>query len=449
MAVTSPPPGLGGATAAVEELPGSRDTAAAAHAQVGSNGGTAAGDQGAEDLPEAVLRVIDKRVSEKWEEMWRRGTQAINQLQRKNLELEKQVKTFKDRQLCLETENDKLKHVVANLAGRFHALGVAFQGSPAPPNSATPPGASSLTPQQQLTPPGAPPMTPQQLDASPMPGPQGIALMHGLGGAASTGPGLGASLPEVPTFPLLGPSPASPAQPLSLVEGLGLSSSTPPQTRTPVALAQQLTPGRAPEAAAAGVSPFAAVPMPVGSPAPAKPGPPGSFFITLRKADGVDLGLDVMAQDQVLLVCDVVPDGAVEAWNRQCLNRQSMDRHGVDHAQERMIHVGDKIITVNSVGQDTLRMMEECRGSQLLKLCLLRGDRTGGADTGGAVAATPPREDAHGATGASTLRADAEVFVPRGDTATEDASDPASEQAAAVEETASSGSAADGPVQRV
>lgn len=391
-------------------------------------GGAETGEQGVEGLSEAALRVIDARVAEKWEELWRRGTQAVNQMQRAQNErievLEEQVKTFKDRQICLETENDKLRLTVANLAARFATLGAAFQGSLVPPNTSTPSG--------------APPMTPRQLEASPLPGQQSMASIHALAGATGAAPGLGASLPEVPTFPLLGPPPASPAQPFSLVSSLGLASSPPPpQARTPVALAPQLlTPVRAPEAA--GV--WNPIPTPVASPTPAQPGPPGSFTITLRKADGVDLGLDVVAQDQVLLVCDVVPDGAVEAWNRQCLNRQSM---------ERMVHVGDQIITVNNVGQDTLRMMEECRASQLLKLCLLHGDRTDGADPGALAAATPPVGGAPGGTGASVLRADADVFVPRGDNATGDESGAASGQATAAEESASSDSAANGPVQRV
>lgn len=420
--VTSSPPGLGRPMEAIEELAG--EDLPEAFAQ----GGAACGDQGAEVLSEAALRVIDARVAGKWEELWRRGTQAVNQMQRSQNDrieaLEKQVNSFKDRQLCLETENDKLRHTVVAMAARFANLGAAFQGPLLPTNTST----SSA----------APPMTPRQLEASPLPGQQSMASIHGVGGSTVAAPGLGASLPEVPAFPLLGPSPASPAQPFSLVSSLGLASSPlPPQARTPVALAPRLlTPSRGPEASPNGVPFFPFISTPVASPTPAQPGPAGSFTITLRKADGVDLGLDVVAQEQVLLVCDVVPDGAVEAWNRQCLNRQNM---------ERMVHVGDQIITVNNMSQDTLRMMEECRASQLLKLCLLHGD-TDGADSGPLAS---PLGGTPGGTAASFLRAEADVFVPRGDNETGVQPGAAAGELTTVEETASSDAAATGPVQRV
>merc|ERR1712232_891577 len=44
------------------------------------------------------------------------------------------------------------------------------------------------------------------------------------------------------------------------------------------------------------------------------------FEIQLRKADGVDFGLNVSLQtnDNSLVVEGVILDGAVDAWNRQC-----------------------------------------------------------------------------------------------------------------------------------
>ncbi|CAJ1333137.1 unnamed protein product [Effrenium voratum] len=43
---------------------------------------------------------------------------------------------------------------------------------------------------------------------------------------------------------------------------------------------------------------------------------PMVFSMTLRKADGAELGLNVKPLDEVLLVEGVRPEGAVEAWNR-------------------------------------------------------------------------------------------------------------------------------------
>eukprot|EP00435_Cladocopium_sp_Y103_P040697 s950_g11.t1 len=103
-----------------------------------------------------------------------------------------------------------------------------------------------------------------------------------------------ASPPEVSAFPF-----ASMAAPLSLAEALSssLSSPVPP---TPLSLAKTL----AGEAASPAV--------------PTAPWPPQVFSMTLRKADGAELGLNVKALDsqKVVLVEGIRADGAVEAWNR-------------------------------------------------------------------------------------------------------------------------------------
>lgn len=107
--------------------------------------------------------------------------------------------------------------------------------------------------------------------------------------------------------------------------------------------------------------------------------------MTLRKADGAQLGLDVKPLDgpKVLLVEGIRPDGAVEAWNRQCVGTNP----------ERAIIAGDQIVSVNSVSYEPDKMLEECRDKQLLKLTLVRGEISEHASL--------------------SMRADASEFVPK------------------------------------
>lgn len=117
----------------------------------------------------------------------------------------------------------------------------------------------------------------------------------------------------------------------------------------------------------------------------------GCFSFTLRKADGAELGLNVSHhdQDRVLRVEGVRPDGAIEAWNRQC-------------AADKIVLSGDKIIGVNNIAYDPEKMFEECRDKQLLKLTIVRGDL---ALPTMSAKASPPNKT-------TILRADASVFVP-------------------------------------
>lgn len=110
----------------------------------------------------------------------------------------------------------------------------------------------------------------------------------------------------------------------------------------------------------------------------------------LRKADGADLGLNLSHHEhgQLLRIEAVRPDGAVEAWNKQCV--------GSDGFASKAIQPGDAIISVNDVSQDAKKMMEECREKRLLKLTIARGD------VGDALATSR----------LTSLRADATAFVP-------------------------------------
>mmetsp|Transcript_118771 Transcript_118771/g.322250 ORF Transcript_118771/g.322250 Transcript_118771/m.322250 type:complete len:210 (-) Transcript_118771:163-792(-) len=165
---------------------------------------------------------------------------------------------------------------------------------------------------------------------------------------------------DIPPFPF--PGPVAGTVPLSLAEAL--CSQAPLQQRTQLSLATSLSPTAAP--------------------GPEVAPTPGQFTFTLRKADGADLGLDVSHshKDKALRIEGVRPEGAVEAWNRQC--------HG-GVAAEKVVREGDKIVSVNSVSHDPDRMLQECKEKQLLKLTIVRGERVPKA-----------------------MRAEASVFVPQG-----------------------------------
>lgn len=294
-----------------------------------------------EVVRDAVLRDIETKVAEKMEEIWRKGRQMLAQVHQKQQEkteqLMAQIQQCKEQQEVLERENQTLKQVLTKMASHLSQLGLEKPGVGY--SSPTTAGSVTTTPQRATQSEGTP------ADVS---------------GEVSTSP------PEVSAFPF-----ASMAAPLSLAEALSssLSSPVPP---TPLSLAKTL----AGEAASPAV--------------PTAPWPPQVFSMTLRKADGAELGLNVKALDsqKVVLVEGIRADGAVEAWNRQCVSSAH---------PERAILAGDRIISVNGISYEPDKMLEECRDKHLLKLTLLRGDL-------GTELAAP-----------LTLRADASEFVPKGE----------------------------------
>jgi len=91
------------------------------------------------------------------------------------------------------------------------------------------------------------------------------------------------------------------------------------------------------------------------------------YGFTLRRADGVGLGMDVVRSsgNRTLLVTSVLAGGAVEAWNRQVV--------GSPNAGKAVVP-GDKIVRVNSCHGCCNAMLAECRDKLLVKLLLVRGD---------------------------------------------------------------------------
>jgi hypothetical protein len=89
------------------------------------------------------------------------------------------------------------------------------------------------------------------------------------------------------------------------------------------------------------------------------------FVLTLRVAEGTQLGLSASRQAGYLCLGCVLPGGAVEAWNRQC---------GSSGAAEKVLQPGDRIVSVNDVAGDPEAMLAECDSKRLLRFCVVRKD---------------------------------------------------------------------------
>lgn len=202
-----------------------------------------------------------------------------------------------------------------------------------------------------------------------------------------------------PGTPGLGLSPLIPPSPPEALTGFGETDvgagapKLPPVPEFPV----PYTPGGSPPASQQILLAeyLGDAPAPVPSPKASSPGD-RTFSFTLRKADGADLGLSVShdESEQTLRVEGIKEKGAVEAWNKQC------NAGGTDKA----VLPKDHIVSVNAISYDPQGMLAECRDKQLLRLTILR--RPPGADE------PPPPPEPPRAAPATTLRADASVFVP-------------------------------------
>lgn len=90
------------------------------------------------------------------------------------------------------------------------------------------------------------------------------------------------------------------------------------------------------------------------------------FGFTLRIAHGVELGLEVThgGDQKGLKVIGVKPDGAIAAWNRQCVSGPGAGKE---------VKFGDRIVAVNGTSE-AAHMLNECREKRMLKLTVVRGD---------------------------------------------------------------------------
>jgi len=93
------------------------------------------------------------------------------------------------------------------------------------------------------------------------------------------------------------------------------------------------------------------------------------FSFTLRLADDVGLGVDLVPcwdGSQALCIQEILQNGAVAAWNKQCFDGTMM--------RLKAVWPGDTIVAVNGK-REYLDMVEECRNKMLLKLTVFRHDR--------------------------------------------------------------------------
>lgn len=92
------------------------------------------------------------------------------------------------------------------------------------------------------------------------------------------------------------------------------------------------------------------------------------FSFTLRLADDVGLGVDLVASwdgSQALCIQEILQNGAVAAWNKQCFDGTSM--------RLKAVWPGDTIVAVNGK-MEYLDMLDECKHKMLLKLTVFRHD---------------------------------------------------------------------------
>jgi len=331
-----------------------------------------------DEVRRTVLEDVDVKLSDKMKDLWSRGNKMLKQIEHENQEhsakLLEELTQRQQKQEALRAEQEHLRTLLTSMVTQFSMLGAIYS---APSTAAGPAGAAGT-----ISPTASAPSAP----STPC---LGFAATGSAAGDASTASGAastgladspqqetGASAYAGAAFPPLPAMPEFPFPPLSAD-----LLAAPPGIATPLSLMEALG---------------SETPMSSAPPSFMSPLQENIFSFTLRKADGTDLGINVShhEHDKVLRVEGVRPEGAVEAWNRQCMGSAMADK---------TVLSGDKILSVNGIVGEPARMLEECRDRQLLKFTVMRG-------TGGGLFAAPPTPVATPTT--TTLRADACEFVP-------------------------------------
>eukprot|EP00403_Amphidinium_massartii_P013491 CAMPEP_0178421484 /NCGR_PEP_ID=MMETSP0689_2-20121128/26671_1 /TAXON_ID=160604 /ORGANISM="Amphidinium massartii, Strain CS-259" /LENGTH=384 /DNA_ID=CAMNT_0020042997 /DNA_START=53 /DNA_END=1207 /DNA_ORIENTATION=+ len=315
-----------------------------------------------QELVREVSRVVSEhlecKTSEAVDALWRKGQRALCSMQQKQLDqtalLQRQLEECTAAHQRLEQESAMLRNQFEALLG---SLKVIMGVSPVPP--ATP----LFSPSQQAR---QPPQTPSSRS-------EGAEALQSAQDSSFSSPSLGSpwqestSSRDTATSPLLtgdtgSDTGASTIAPPSVVQESSSNKIRPPTTKPAEAAPQSCqTEAR-------------------------------TFSLTLRRAHGVPLGLDVSGQaGSSLTVLAIRPGGAVEAWNKQCAG------------DAREVRAGDRIIMVNDF-EDATDMRSECRQKLLLRIKILRAAESTASEN-----MTNP--DINGA--ARGLRADASVFVPQ------------------------------------
>mmetsp|Transcript_83563 Transcript_83563/g.237089 ORF Transcript_83563/g.237089 Transcript_83563/m.237089 type:complete len:409 (-) Transcript_83563:57-1283(-) len=380
------PPGLydhigGGAHPPWTAGPGSAGEPASAHAAGGDGAAGSSGSlhelkkQVCSEVVEMVGDQIEGKTAVAVDAIWKRGQRVMQQLQEQQKsqaeQLQGQLAACAESHRRLEQENVMLR---GSLEALMKHLTIVF---------GTPPYMLPQPPDVQLPRAPFPPHFAQQGHTAP-PTPTLPAVPEAEEGEAEEAEELTAA-PELDDR-ADAPEPSSRrgceagehvrSQPVPLERGDGAPED--PRAAALAAPAPQPPDDQSPlgsaAAAPAVAPPLAAVPA-------------YTFSVKLRRADQVPVGLDLQgdADDRCLIVRAVRPDGAVEAWNRQCAG------------DAREIRPGDRIVRINDA-EDPHSMGQECLTKFFLKVTVLRG---GGDHALGAFHA--PRG----------LRADADEFVPR------------------------------------
>mmetsp|Transcript_102544 Transcript_102544/g.289998 ORF Transcript_102544/g.289998 Transcript_102544/m.289998 type:complete len:414 (-) Transcript_102544:82-1323(-) len=385
----APPPGIG---APAEGLP--RPEAAACFRDAGRL------DAGlrprldpalVEELRKLVLPGVDAKITERMSKAWERGSRAVQHMQKESEEsfgaLARSLADVKGAQGSLEADNAWLRQATAGLAnvcsrvsgpcgpfggpwavGAGASAGSGWASSSTATTAATTPRQSEQPQMPQMFYARSGPLSPDSdSDSSP-------TAVEELQCAAGVCDRNMVKLADIPPFPLPVPWPVGPV--------------LPPAALRPAPPATAASPSASPTALAAPVARVSLCDMlgftaadedanrAASSTASSMAAPAESeeeadafvFALTLRLADGTDLGLTTSqgGRAQHLRIERVLAGGAAEAWNRQC---------GGTGATERLLLPGDSIVGVNSVAGDPQAMLRECSASRLLRLQVVRVGR--------------------------------------------------------------------------
>jgi len=334
-------------------------------------------DELVREVTAAVREHIEWKTAAAVDTLWQKGQRAMQHLQQQQLDrtaqLQSQLLACAEAHQQLQRENAMLR---SGLEALMKHLTLVFGAPPHMPMPGGPPGVAPGVP------PAAPPAMPTATPPTPAqpPPPQPITEAQASKPAA-----------EVPTevfhTPAGSPLRGAPSAADELGTGPSPTSALAALPKFPVAPSNCGSTG----------SGEAVTPTNAGQSQPAQA---PTFSLTLRRADNVPLGLDVVGEPDTdwLVVEDIRLGGAVEAWNRQC------------HGDSREIRCGDRIIMINGA-KDAESMQEECLKKHLLRMSVVRTPPAENA----AASRTPTSAavSAAAASGSGGLRAEASEFVPR------------------------------------
>jgi hypothetical protein len=276
-----------------------------------------------EEVLKAALLKVEGDISGSFRNVGKKCAQEVVQFQKAadqtTDKFAKAVADMHESHLRLESENTRLKDMIKGLA---NFLGAKLDASV--PCAAVSPSASTVGGSA----PGGlkerqPPMVPSYVPAVPaIPIPPEVALP--------------VSVPK-----LVPGTATTPPATLSLADALGLSKGN---AHAPNSMVTALAP-------------------------PMEDIDGFIFNLTLRVADGGNIGLVTShgaSSGCALHINQVLPGGAVEAWNRLCSNGA---------AAERVLCPGDRIVSVNDISCDPQRMSQEVMSRRLVRLQVVRTGR--------------------------------------------------------------------------